>query len=391
MAALLRRLRSSAMAVLGWLGMRLLPARRLAVVHGYPDSEGNALHTLAELTRRYPGPIHWLVADPASVRLLGPLRVDPARVTVVPRRSVRAIRSTLTAEAVFFTHGLVTAARPPRSRLVVNLWHGDGPKDTKSEHRAGSTVVVSGTELWGRMKGAAFDVPFERVAVVGNPRVADLTAPLDRAQLLAALGLPADRLLVLWMPTYRVGGDEFGRSWGDGSGLSSRLSEAFSLPDGVQLVVKPHPLDRDDYTGLGARVITNADLAAVGSSTYRLMAAADALISDASSTWTDYLVLDRPIGFFMPDLGEYGASRGYNVPDVREVLPGPLFEDLAGVRAFLGAVEAGEVPPPSGHPAVARLGLSRNERPAEALLTWLDDHRTRAGRRALFGSGSAAQ
>src|SRR3712207_7402979 len=38
----------------------------------------------------------------------------------------------------------------------------------------------------------------------------------------------------------------------EGSPLSRALAGGIPVPDGVRLLVKPHPFDTDDYAGLGA-------------------------------------------------------------------------------------------------------------------------------------------
>ena len=50
------------------------------------------------------------------------------------KNSLRSLLVALRAEATFFTHGLFTAVDPPDDRLVVNLWHGDGPKTLGNSH-----------------------------------------------------------------------------------------------------------------------------------------------------------------------------------------------------------------------------------------------------------------
>ena len=61
-----------------------------------------------------------------------------------------------------------------------------------------------------------------------------------------------------------------------------------------------------------------------GHGIYRLLGRAAALATDYSSVWTDFLTLDRPIGFVLNDLADYEqGSRGLNVPNLLELLPGP--------------------------------------------------------------------
>jgi CDP-glycerol glycerophosphotransferase (TagB/SpsB family) len=162
------------------------------------------------------------------------------------------------------------------------------------------------------------------------------------------------------------------------------------VPEGVALVVKPHPMDRDDYAGLGGRVVSDEDLGAADVTLAQLLAAADALVSDASSAWVDYLVHDRPVGFFLPDLDTFGEARGYNVPDVRAVLPGPVLPDPAAVSGFLADVRDGTARPPSAFTdAMQRIGFSARLPVTDALLDWLDDYQVARGARPLFGSPAA--
>ncbi|MDP9417443.1 MAG: CDP-glycerol glycerophosphotransferase family protein, partial [Actinomycetota bacterium] len=186
-----------------WVLLRVLPPRRHAVVHGWPDNEANAVEVVRALRRRYSGTVYWSLDDP-SFRGPAPAAAELAdpRIRRVRRRSLRALAAYVTAEVTFFTHGLYTAVKPPRTRLVVNLWHGDGPKATRQSHLVRSTVVVSGTQLWGRYKGELFGVGPGDVAVVGNPRVDEFDEELP-GDALPRLGLSGDRPIVLWLPTYR--------------------------------------------------------------------------------------------------------------------------------------------------------------------------------------------
>jgi CDP-glycerol glycerophosphotransferase len=69
---------------------------------------------------------------------------------------------------------------------------------------------------------------------------------------------------------------------------------------------------------------------------YQLMGRSDGLITDYSSVWTDYLAVDRPIGFYCPDLEQYEAARGLNVDGYRDLIPGPLLDSPADFERFLG-------------------------------------------------------
>jgi hypothetical protein len=154
--------------------------------------------------------------------------------------------------------------------------------------------------------------------------------------------------LVLWLPTYRrtaYRGRRIGavRNWADTDGLSwssEMVQFAGQLDEtarrlGITIALKTHHLDADDYRGTGLRVLTRSDLLAAQTTLYQLLAVTSGLVTDYSSVWTDYLCLDRPVGFFCPDLDEYELGRGLNVTGYRDILPGPLLSSAEHLEEFL--------------------------------------------------------
>jgi CDP-glycerol glycerophosphotransferase len=392
--------RHVSVAVLGaWralcrLLLAVLPARRHAVVHGWPDDEGNSVEVVRAAVRRYRGRVYWLLADtgyPGPAYAASELRDGP-RLTRVAKGSLRALLLALTAETTFFTHGLFTAVVPPEDRLVVNVWHGDGPKLAQDTHLIRSTVAVAGSELWGRQRSERFHLPPSHVAIVGNPRVEQFHAA-PRQEVLRRLGLDPGRCTVLWLPTYRAAAAPRGRSWSDGEQLSSsaavgKLVHAMrGTADrlGLQFLVKPHPLDADVYHRFDLPVLDHEALGAAGVTLYQLLSAADAIISDVSSVWVDYLVLDRPIGFYVPDLDQLERRRGLNVTDLGALLPGPRIETPRDVVDFLEDV-AGRPAQlrPSSYPSFTTIGVVDGEGVPDRLLDWLDAFQQARGRPVLF-------
>lgn len=378
--------------LVSWVVLRTVPSRPHAVVHGWPDNEGNAVEVVRGLLRRYSGRVYWLLQEPDRVDGGDPPLARDPRLVRLAKDSPAALWAMLTAEVTFFTHGLLTAVRPPADRLVVNLWHGDGPKSTQRAELVKSTVVVSGAALWAAYKGPLFDVPPERVLVTGNPRIDQFDrVPSDAA--LRRLGLEPGRPRVLWMPTFREARGPRGRVWTDGTRLSdsgtvrelaSVLAEharALSL----DLVIKPHPLDGDAFEGLGCLVVQGEHLDAAGVSLYQLLGQCDALLSDVSSAWVDYLVLDRPVGFYVPDLADLERLRGLNVPDFASLMPGMRIEDAEQACAFLDrVVSQPDSLRPSRYPGWARIGAVDGTGATDRLLDALSDVERARGRAPLF-------
>lgn len=328
------------------MALSILPAHGHAVVAGFPDEEGNSVETIRALARRVP--VYWLInGRPESVEWLLAGTEARDRIRLVPKDSSRAFWAYATARYVFFTHGLYGSPKPPRRRTFVNLWHGDGPKMSKRFANVHSTFVVAGTRLWGDQRPVYFGVRKSGVLVTGNPRIDQFARPVTDEQL-QALGLDPARPYVLWMPTYRkteYRGRRLAkvRNWADAEELSTSgrvrrlLGEVADAADrlGVQVVVKPHPLDADDYAATDLPVIGSDDLQRAQVTLYQLMGRSRGLITDYSSVWTDYLALDRPIGFYCPDLEQYETARGLNVDGYRDLIPGPLLDAPADFECFL--------------------------------------------------------
>ncbi len=328
------------------LALSVLPSRHHAVVAGFPDEEGNGVETVRALAQRLP--VYWLINNPPeAVEWLISEAPSRDRIRLVPKDSVRAFLAYATARYVFFTHGLYGSPKAPRRRTFVNLWHGDGPKMSKRFAHVHSTFVVAGTRLWGDQRPVYFGVGIGGVLVTGNPRIDQFARPASDQQL-RLLGLDPATPFVLWMPTYRRTENRGRRlakvrNWADAEELSDServrhlISEVADSARrlGVSVVVKPHPLDADGYAATDLPVIDGGALERAQVTLYQLMSRSHGLITDYSSVWTDYLALDRPIGFYCPDLELYESVRGLNVDGYQDLIPGPLLESPADFEYFL--------------------------------------------------------
>jgi CDP-glycerol glycerophosphotransferase len=324
--------------------------RRQVLVYGWPDTEGNAVCLLRYLSvDTTEERIVWLCNDPTSL----PDRYSEwlTHVAVRSKHSLSGFWAYLRSDVVCFTHGLYSSLEPSRGRVFVNLWHGDGPKRTENSTfsaRPAASAVVAGTRLWGEKKVVDFGMSPSQLLVVGNPRIDDLTEPLDAGQRAALERLFGERF-ILWMPTYRDSNGAGFQSWSDGERLSSaghlaalgRSAQRAAEEHGVRVVVKPHPMDEDNYADVpGLETVDDVQLNEHGVSLYQLLGASLGLVTDYSSVWTDYLVLDRPILLFCPDYEEYSRHRGFNVPDLGAVAPGPLAISLDAFEEFVAEVAA---------------------------------------------------
>jgi hypothetical protein len=353
---------------------RVVPQSRSVVLGVFPETEGNGVEVARALVRRYPGQVVWLREQGDPPVEVAALAREGMR--LVPKASLAGVSSYLRAEGVMFTHGLYGSPRPVARKPVVNLWHGDGPKDVRPSKAAGafiaSTYVVSSTDLFSANKAEACALPPDRVILTGNPRTDQLFRGVKPEQL-SSLGI--DGPFVLWLPTFRktraIGATRTSGSAVADAGEGPLLAALIDglTERGLRLVVKAHPMDADRRHLDGALTVTDEALAAAGLSLYDLLGASAGLVTDYSSVWVDYLLLDRPIVFLVPDRDTY--SRALVPSDVLDWVPGEVV-DGAGpppFERFFADLDADGALDAEARRAVAgRIGLNPTRSSADDLL-----------------------
>ncbi|WP_212744616.1 CDP-glycerol glycerophosphotransferase family protein [Vagococcus zengguangii] len=140
------------------------------------------------------------------------------------------------------------------------------------------------------------------------------------------LNIPQDKKVILYAPTWRD------------NNFYSKGNYKFDLPfsveklmarlgDEVVLLVRMHYLvsDRFDFSAYQGKV--------VDASTYdemsHLLLISDLLVTDYSSSFFDYSILERPIVFYMYDRQEYAEDIRGMYLDIDTELPGPIVETEA--------------------------------------------------------------
>ena len=352
-----------------------MPRQVHSVITGWPSDEGNVVEVARELVRA-DIPFVWL--DPPNSVRLASLGISPSSaVRFLPKRSIRGFMAFTTARCVFVTHGLYGNPRPAAGKPIVNLWHGDGPKREGGRGEGGrstlpATYLVSSSAVFAGYRARELGTPSTGILLHGLPRQQQLLQPLPVGAL-EYLGIDQSRPFVVWLPTYRVStGTGLVGGWTDGS--TSDLSDRFEAPlrelvrAGVQVVVKKHPLDAIQIQLVDLITVTDAMIAEAGTTLYSLLGTSDGLITDFSSVWVDYLVLDRPIAFLAPDEEKYTESRGLFPSNVMDNLPGLKLVSNENIRSFVNDVQGLNLTSQMRQEARVRYGIVSFERPARRLV-----------------------
>ena len=110
-----------------------------------------------------------------------------------------------------------------------------------------------------------------------------------------------------------------------------------------KLVIKCHPREKENlvtnikFTNI--IIITDEQIKEKGLKTHNLMNRADALISDYSGVTFEYMFLDRPIGYYIPDIEDY--IRGFSVKNPMDYMPGFKMNCVMELVEFLTKVKIG--------------------------------------------------
>jgi CDP-glycerol glycerophosphotransferase len=326
------------------------PKRHQVLLSVYPDTDAS-LPPLLDACRDLDARVVVLLTDPRNAVGTHVLDELGARAAVYRRGSLAAAWQYLRSSQVLFTHPVHESRRLASRQTVVNIWHGmpikaigmlDGQRDRVLAH-----WTLAGSEHFRPLMAEAFGIPLASVVALHSPRIEHLSR--RHPDVWDRLGIDRSRVerVVVWMPTFR------GREVGEGgAGVHSapllsadgmaRLAELLDRRRCL-LVLRRHPYEARSapMSAPGIVELTDAVLEAGGAGIYDVLAEADGLISDVSSVWLDFLVLDRPVIIYFPDVASYTADRRLLLDPYESWTPGPLLRTEAELLSALDDAAAG--------------------------------------------------
>lgn len=238
---------------------------------------------------------------------------------------------------------------PAKSQCVINLWHGM-PLKRIGNLEAGCedinynyfTYVIATGKLFSDVMCQVFGCTEEQIKIIGQPRCDALfkkESPLMKMR-------EGVNKLILWLPTFRDLGDNF-----EGKGMFLEALENGALHDldrylkamNCRIVIKVHPLQvfTKQYEYDYSNIVILLEEAVKDISLYELLSVSDALITDYSSVFFDYLLIDRPIGFTVDDQKEYEKHRGYVFENPSNYMPGQHIHNIMELKHFIHNVSCG--------------------------------------------------
>ena len=255
-----------------------------------------------------------------------------------------------TARAVISCNDILIKRR--EDQYAFFLMHGAALKRVKGHYVVPKELddILSFSQYLAPLEEACMGCDPAKMRVLGFPRNdVLLTTRLDVHELFPDREF---RKLVYWMPTFRQHQNGFVCSTSIAlpiiydEEIARRINDA-AREAGVLVVLKPHfaqDVSRLMDIDLSNLVLINDNfLAEHHVMNYELLGRADAMLTDYSSVFHDFLLLDRPIGLCWDDYEEFAKNEGF-VVDVDTVLAAgeKLYtaEDLCGfIRRLADGVD----------------------------------------------------
>ena len=260
-----------------------------------------------------------------------------------------------------FYHNEMLAIMPTKKQISIDFWHATTFKKINKtidpDYRYDFFSYITATsEMYRPIFAESFGCELDRVIVNGHPRNDYL---FDNVNELAKINISKSEYnkIFMWMPTYRFSYNEVQRDtdWEhltesglpifksneDVDALNSYLKDKSSL-----LLIKLHPAQKTDifnYTNRSnIKFLTNPQLDELDIHFYSLLKDTDALITDYSSVFFDYLLIDKPLAFTLDDLDSYGENRGFVFDNPLDYMPGMKLYNIDDFYAFLNDTVCGK-------------------------------------------------
>lgn len=255
-----------------------------------------------------------------------------------------------TAAVVIFTHDCPKLCIR-KGQMLIHTTHSASQLKAYKRHIKTDEKIIRGdlilrcNQVGVERFNIGRNLPLNQFAVIGMPRL-DLL--FEHENCLGKIIPNYDNeVVVISMETFKQSRNYIDSSEGDSYAINVITSESEMLKlneylreTGIYLIVKIHPMQDlsflDQISLSNIIYLTDTDLLDQSIQLYQLVECCDALLTDYSSIYYDYLFLDRPIGFMVKDIKEY--QRGFIINDPLSEMPGDKIHDLTELEAFFESV-----------------------------------------------------
>lgn len=291
----------------------------------------------------------WVSRDVETVETL-----QSAGYEAYPIRSLRGTYYTSRAKHILVSHRIDDIGWPwAGGAVITQLWHGNPLKDITYDHwhlpdrilfryfkGNFDHLVVTSSRSPADIFSQVFNINKKDLLVTGYPRSDSLydhvkgsLTGVNEDRYNQIVNLAEDSTVLFYLPTWRRWNTN--QPFTDISNIE-QLNELLESYD-AYLIVKFHMHTETDINFSDfSRILLLDNYFDI----YTILRYVDGLITDYSSVYFDFLLLDKPIVFFPFDFEEYRTERGFHY-EYEEVTPGPQARDFQSLLEKLENVLRG--------------------------------------------------
>lgn len=334
----------------------MLPVNNVVIFESLPDYSDNSYYLYKYLLEHgsHKYNLEWMITDSAKASTL---YINHHTVGLHPFSFSKIAR----AKFVFYSHYYPNFKLKKKQQTVVYMTHGCPIKKAKSKSivNPDKNYIQKVNFDYALCIGEGAIVPQsifcmttpDKILPLGYPRNDEIIRSSESQPLNLDIVDNGNMKTIIWMPTFRQSDIESlsENSSQNASGLPlingyddlAALNEE-CIKHNVNIVIKIHrlqahfPIFNSVFSNI--KFITDNWLDIHNLRLYELLGSMDALITDYSSVYFDFLLLDRPVAFILDDLHKYEIDRGFVFDDVKRIMAGKHIYELADLVDFISDV-----------------------------------------------------
>ncbi len=317
--------------------------KRLFVFSSNDGFSGNAKAFYLYMRENYPEyELVWVLHKKEELIFLKKMNVHAYQST-----SLKGIQHLVKAKYIIATHLEFSRYKAFIGQKYINLWHGmpvkkmgymdPGEKFSRNhKYTWGNYDIVTVTsEFFATVLSSETGTNYRKFKITGASRN-DFLFNCDGRKNLQTLfpDIINYKKVMLYCPTFRKAEERTIRRRDSALDIRyfvdkyfNRETEEFFKENKICCLIKPHPFEEKELLakkfGKSIKTITDEVLKKMNLSLHEILNGIDFLITDYSSIYIDYLLLNRPVMFIVDDLEEYRSRRGIIFDDYDFFTPGP--------------------------------------------------------------------
>ena len=324
--------------------LSVLPLRNMILFESMPDCSGNTKPVFDELVRR---------GYNRKYRMVWRLhQSEPGEHDRIPNvrylKEGRRLYLRYYFAKMFISENAYFQKTRSKGQYMMHITHGGALKKVNQYYRTPDDVdeVVTFSRYLIPVDAENNGCDIGKINPLGYPRNDALLG--ERRNLSDLFPGHGFRKTIVWLPTFRQHKNHTDLRFSSisipiihDSGSARKVDDAAGR-SGVLIVVKPHfaqdisftkSLEMDNIVFIDDRFLQDR-----GMKLYDLLCSSDALLTDYSSVYYDYLLTGRPIGLCWEDFDEYKANEGFIVDTDTIMAGGEKIYTAEDLCAFIGRI-----------------------------------------------------